>query len=417
MKRVWWTLAVLLLALLLLVTLLLQGQPLVPHPTDMPMAERVQQARESLRRNDPRGLPPGPRQLRLAETELEWLLDLGLGRWRPATSEVRLQPGTAEVALSVELPLPGPWHWLNIQSRWRQAPPSGVWPALEELRIGRLPLPGALSGWLLHQAVRQAVGEQDLQLSRSMLRHMSFGPQQVDLRYEWRADSLQALAGRVWPAAEQQRLRAYQERLVGLSAQGAAGSPVSLAAWLPELLQLAAQRSAGREAVAAQENRALILTLGLYGAGHSWGRFIPTAKDWPQPAPRVLTLAGRDDFALHLLISAVIAIEGGGPVADAIGLYKEVADTRGGSGFSFNDLAADLAGKRLGLLAQQSPLRLQQLGAGPVREADFMPEVADLPEFLSAERLQQEYGGPAGPGYQAMMARIEARVAALAWFR
>ena len=34
---------------------------------------------------------------------------------------------------------------------------------------------------------------------------------------------------------------------------------------------------------------------------------------------------------------------------DAIGVYKEVRDSRGGSGFSFNDMAANRAGTRFGL--------------------------------------------------------------------
>jgi hypothetical protein len=54
-----------------------------------------------------------------------------------------------------------------------------------------------------------------------------------------------------------------------------------------------------------------------------------------------LRLRGRLDFPQHLLISAALAAEGGGPLADAIGLYKEVADARHGSGFSFNDIVIE----------------------------------------------------------------------------
>ena len=35
-------------------------------------------------------------------------------------------------------------------------------------------------------------------------------------------------------------------------------------------------------------------------------------------------------------------------LSDVIGLYKEIEDSRGGSGFSFNDIAADRAGTRFG---------------------------------------------------------------------
>ena len=41
-------------------------------------------------------------------------------------------------------------------------------------------------------------------------------------------------------------------------------------------------------------------------------------------------------------------VESTGALAQAIGLAKEVADARAGSGFSFNDMAANLAGTRFG---------------------------------------------------------------------
>jgi hypothetical protein len=401
---------------LLLPALVLQREPLVSDAR-APTAERLAQAREALRRNDPRGQPPGERQLRLGEAELELLMDLGLNRWRPGASELSLGAGQARLRLSVELPVPGPWRWLNLDSDWREAGPQAIWPDLQRLRLGPVPLPSSLSGWLLHQGARQALGEADLQLARGMLRHLGFAAGQLALRYEWRADSAQLIAHRLWPPAEQARLLAYQQAMVDLARARPAGSAVSLADWLGPLLQLAAQRSAGDARLAAAENRALILSLGLYASRESWGRFLPAARDWPRPRAQTLTLAGRDDCALHLLISAVIAIEGGGPIADAIGLYKEMADTRGGSGFSFNDLAADLAGRRLGQLAQEQPLRLQALAQAGLKEGDFMPSVADLPEFLGREQLQQHYDGLGGPRYQAMMTRIEARVAALPWYR
>lgn len=417
MKRVFWGLLILAGLSLGLMSLMLEGQARVPGRDGAGLSERVHQAREALRRNDPRGQPAGPRQLRLAESELEWLLDLGLSRWRPGASDVHLRTGSADVTLSIELPLPARWRWLNIQTSWTQAPAQALWPALDRARIGRLPLPAPLSGWLLHHAARRALGEADLRLLRGMLRELRFEPRVVDLRYEWRSEDARQLVSRVWPEEEQARLREYQTLIGTLAARLAPGQAAPLAPWLEALLKRAAERSGGREATAAAENRAVLLTLGVYASGNTWARFLPTARDWPAPRPHVLLLDGREDFTLHLLISAAIAIEGGGPVTDAIGLYKEIADTRGGSGFSFNDLAADAAGKRLGLLSQQHPLRLQRLAAAGTRESDFMPSVADLPEFLSTEQLERRFGGPTGDGTQAMVARIERRVDALPWFR
>jgi hypothetical protein len=93
--------------------------------------------------------------------------------------------------------------------------------------------------------------------------------------------------------------------------------------------------------------------------------------------PRKVTLNGRTDSPQHFTISAALAAHAGSPLSDAIGLYKEVDDSRRGSGFSFNDLAADRAGTRFGDLATRSPAsarQLQQRVAFGIREPDFMPD-------------------------------------------
>jgi hypothetical protein len=46
-----------------------------------------------------------------------------------------------------------------------------------------------------------------------------------------------------------------------------------------------------------------------------------------------------------------------------------------------------------------------------------MPSVADLPEFMPEAEFKRRYGGIGGPGYNSMMAVIEARVASLALLR
>jgi hypothetical protein len=143
---------------------------------------------------------------------------------------------------------------------------------------------------------------------------------------------------------------------------------------------------------------------------------VPAAAQWARPAPRTVTLAGRDDFPKHFLISAAIAAEAGSELADVIGVYKEIEDSRRGSGFSFNDIGADRAGTRFGEEASRSAERARRLAralASGVKESDFMPDVADLPEFLPEAEFVRRFGGLDGPGYKRMMARIEARVAAL----
>jgi hypothetical protein len=140
---------------------------------------------------------------------------------------------------------------------------------------------------------------------------------------------------------------------------------------------------------------------------------VPSAQQWRRPAARTVTLGGRSDWPLHYLISAAIAAESGSPLANAVGLYKEIADSQGGSGFSFNDLAADRAGTRFGERAVRHAARLQSQLAGGIAESDLLPDISDLPEFLSAQQFRQRYGSVGSPAYKQLMSDIESRLNAI----
>jgi len=102
-------------------------------------------------------------------------------------------------------------------------------------------------------------------------------------------------------------------------------------------------------------------------------------------------------------------------LADAVGLYKEIDDSRGGSGFSFNDIAADRAGVRFGESAAKSATahKLQTRVTDGINESDFMPATADLLEFMPEAEFKRRFGGIEGSEYKKMMAEIERRIAAL----
>ncbi len=98
------------------------------------------------------------------------------------------------------------------------------------------------------------------------------------------------------------------------------------------------------------------------------------------------------------------------------GLYKELKDAQGGSGFSFNDLAADRAGAYFGQFCTQSgrSARHVQATLAQTREATlFFPVVKDLPEFLPQAEFQRRFGGVGQPAYQRMIEKIDARISAL----
>ncbi len=105
------------------------------------------------------------------------------------------------------------------------------------------------------------------------------------------------------------------------------------------------------------------------------------------------TLLGRRDLARHFFLSAYLTAIIGAPAAESAGLAKELADATGGNGFSFPDLAADLAGISFAERVLRREVPLEQL-AERFEVARFMPTIEDLPEGLAwsdlAPRMQGE---------------------------
>jgi hypothetical protein len=124
------------------------------------------------------------------------------------------------------------------------------------------------------------------------------------------------------------------------------------------------------------------------------------------------TLHARSDLAKHFFISAHATAVAGGQAAYTAGLAKEMLDARGGSGFSFADMAANRAGIAFANAVLTGRVPLEKLAAG-FRGEDYMPTIEDLPEGLAADRFAAEYGGPSDPRYLAMIGKIDARIHAL----
>lgn len=402
---------------LLALTLAVQGSPRWPGPAEVSAAD-VARASDFLRLNDPRRPAPGPlRTLVASEREANLMLDQLARRFAPgASAQLVLGGGSARLQASLPVPHSPVTAWLNIAATLRET--AGL-PAIDSLRVGRLPVPAWLAARLLPGLVERLHATPEGALALDMVRRVRLTPARLEVVYEWGDDGLQRLLGTLLPPAEQARLTAYAQALAGAMqahapAGGGAGLP--LERLLPPLFTLASQRSVGGGDALA-ENRAALLTLALQATGRRMSDLVPAIQAAPQPQPMIVTLAGREDFAQHFLISAVLALEGGGPLADAIGVYKETADLRDGSGFSFNDIAADRAGTRLGLLARRDPQALQDRLAHGARERDLMPDVADLPEFLGRKEFLATYGGVDAPPYRRMLADIERRLDALPLLR
>ncbi len=136
-----------------------------------------------------------------------------------------------------------------------------------------------------------------------------------------------------------------------------------------------------------------------------------------RPALRGARLGGRGDLLLHFIISAGLKLVSDRGVAMTIGEFKELLDSaKGGSGFSFVDLAADRTGLRFAEAATDDPVgavRLQNVLSGAEGEVAFFPRFTDLPEGLTDAAFKRRYGSVGDARYAAMVEEIDRRIAAV----
>ena len=399
------------IALAAMLYLCIDEKPLVLRAAMIAPAN-IERAKRLLDRNDPRRMRAGVlRSVAIGAEDLDLALNYFASR-RSAGINVVLREGGAAVRASI--PLPNIGRYINVDASLVE---TSTLPRFDQLTIGQLPVPAFIANRLLREALGMLQERSDLRAAGDVIKTVRMRGGVLHVVYAWNDALPDQLKAALIPPAEQDRLKVYQERLASLDGTAAQGS--RLDQLLQALFQLAAQR-AGGGADPALENRAAIIVTAFHVNGKGLEAIIPAAAGWPRPAARKITLGERHDFAQHFSISAAITATAGSPLADAVGLYKEVDDSRGGSGFSFNDIAADRAGTRFGALATASPAgarMIQQRALAGFRDSDLLPNVSDLPEFMTEAEFKRRFGGIGAPVYQKMMADIERRIAALPLYR
>ncbi len=425
-RRLWfWSLLLPAAGVVALLSVLLQGQPTVASQPALDPAD-VQRALQLLKAHDPRRVQPGQMQaVSLSARELELLINHGGRRWATGAARVGLHQAGAVVQLSLHTNrwLPA-WvntvspfgRWLNAELRLAQ---TDSLPVLQGMTLGSLPLPGWVAQPLVLKALTWLGLADELPLLAEVVRHVHLVPDRVHVVYTWQNGIAERMLSALLPVDDKQRMLAYTDHLAAVLQRQSPAWQMSFADLLGPMFELALERSAAG-GDAARENRAAIVVLAMYMNGRNLNRVLPSGAQTSLRPMRVV-LGGRDDWPLHFIVSATLATESSGPLSYAVGLFKEVADARGGSGFSFNDMAANRAGTRFGELAAQQPDRLQAAlrtlavgrSAQPLLESDFMPRAEDLPEFMAEPEFLRRFGGVGAPAYLHQMAEIERRVGAL----
>jgi hypothetical protein len=415
-----------LLLLLLLACLAVEREPLIVE-TAVPTVDSALRARKLARKVlDTLNSQQERAAITVSEDDLNALMTLlGRGEQRFA-GRVRVTPGVMFVGASLRLPANPLGRYLNLRG---ELLPDERGLNINLVKIGKLGFPPALSKALLKGLLNLGLGNSEGSALMASVQSLDLTRDTVTVnlrsvsRLKGRLKRLQASLGRLRDLSQggeapwdSSLIDLYYGRLLQTGQNFQALPPPSLASYLGPLFRLARERSATGDPV--KENSAALLALAIYLGDPRFDKLAGLNLK-PELLGRSayrqgVHLGGRQDLRLHFVISAGLKLLTDQGISNAIGEFKELLDAgRGGSGFSFVDLAADRAGIRFAETATDpggGALRLQQLLAGNPAELLVFPIVADLPENIPQEQFEQLYKGVDSAKYNRVVAEIDRRI-------
>jgi len=413
----------LLLGILAVFALCIESSPLVAEQAQLSSAN-IARVKQILRQHRPGNLRNGEtKTITLSEKELNLLASHLAGRLNSVGAVLKIKEGLLALQTSWDISAFLPYKkqaagYLNIEAVIGSSSGDSAIKGLNihSLRVGQVSFPTVLIDPLVRFATERIAAVPAVQDGGEMIRALDIRAEGVALTYQWRADLIETIRGRLITADERQSLAVYNQFLVSEVDRQDRG--LTFTRLLEATFRFASLRSKNADPVA--ENKAAIIVLAAYANGGGLSTLVPEARDWPKPRRAKLRLHGRRDLVQHFMMSAALVIAGGGAMSNAIGLRKEIDDASSGSGFSFKDLAADKAGTRFGELAVASPLSastLQNSLATGRGDTLLMPDINGLEENLNKAKFERRYGGPGDERYEQVVRMIDRRINNLALYR
>jgi hypothetical protein len=333
-------------------------------------------------------------------------------------AQVRISQNSTSILVSYQLPDNPIGQYLNIDILL--LPGSGL--KLSHIKFGSLNVPGSLAMrslvFLANWYTNSDIASQFMQKVESV----SMTERQIQLSFlplDQFLIELNVVKQSLGKSSdEEMRLKtAYYLKQLSLLEVGKRSTPQSLAEYMGPVFTWAKNRSSYE--TASKENEAAIMALAIYAGHPRFANFVGEV----QPQIRKLALPkapaklkSRGDLNQHFIFSAAIKIISEQFLSIAIGEFKELMDrSKGGSGFSFVDLAADFAGVQFAVAATRpSSARLvQNILAGNTNESLFFPDIQGLPEGLRKNEFSRRFTEVDSPEYLEMVRSINQRIAEL----
>lgn len=328
---------------------------------------------------------------------------------------VKVTPSGTQVKASMAIPFAGFEGYINIDST--------IVPAdrfmLDKLKIGDLYVPGELAvslvEWLVNRWTKSDIATQ----ARTQVEKVSMDNHSVSVTLRPLDGFLRQLNEvknglTVDQDDELRDLTAYYLRYISWQDITLADTPQPMIEFVRLTMKRAQQKSTQETAVT--HNRAAILALAIFIGHHRVANFVgdvqPDADKALRPAS-LPELRGRNDLARHFLISAALKVLSEQGVTLAIGEFKELMDrAMGGSGYSFVDLTADMAGVEFARVATtpETARSFQQTLSVIQDESTIMPAIDGLVEGLSKQAFVDKYEKVDSPAYLQEVERIRQRL-------
>ncbi|MCG8314622.1 MAG: hypothetical protein MI976_15545 [Pseudomonadales bacterium] len=327
------------------------------------------------------------------------------------------------INLTLELPNNPIGKFINIHC---DVLPSNNGLALGNLSVGSIALPESLTLWAIKTLLDSASGQQLGSVALNAIDAVSIQQTQLDIsiapipdlkaRLDKTRERFKSTRDLFPQFGDPAVVRIYYQHLIRYDQLTTGASKKSFTGPIQTVFSMASQRHKNP----VEENKAAILALAMFYGSERVGSFIgsvrtPEMTNYVKRNPN-LTLKNRNDLTKHFIISAALKIISETDITNAIGEFKELLDARrGGSGFSFIDLAADRAGVKFAeaLIHPKKARIMQQLLASSADEALIFPSVYGLPEDISQAAFQQKYGNVESQRYIQLVKRIDGCIAEL----
>ncbi|CAD85744.1 MAG TPA: hypothetical protein PK667_11190 [Nitrosomonas europaea] len=335
-------------------------------------------------------------------------------------AKVTMHDKSAQIQLSLPIPPGMITGYLNLQATLTEGK---SFPELSSVSIGKIQIPDILAGQLTEKLLAWLqTASPDARAGLDAFRKLRFSRNEVAISYFWKGWGIDkaSYSPVSLPFFDRQALDklSHYHHFLNEQNRKRVSHTITLSEILTQIMQETVRHSPNGNVL--EEFRAAILVTAFHVVQFPLRLVIPETADWPDPVRINVTLDGRNDLAMHFMASAVITAYSDTTLSNAIGLYKELEDSRSGSGFSFNDLMADRSGTRFAekaMASQDSARRMRNIILAGIHDTDLIPHWSDLPEHMSETAFKARFGSTSSPRYHEMMDKIEQRVASLKWLR